>query len=383
MRNTIIFLLLLVSSFLSGQGIEFFHGTWEEAIEKAKLEDKLIFVDAYASWCGPCKRMSKTVFTEENVGTYYNQNYISLKLDMEKPEAATFRSLFPVSAYPTLFYFNEKGEVLKKKVGGMNPEDFLKLGTIIASSYDRSGDLAELYEKGDRSYDLVLKYVIALNNANKSSTRVANDFLRKNKDLTDQQKATFLWEAMTRSDSRLFDLFIQNRSSIEGIVGKNEVAEKIEEACWNTVRTAIDFESEELLNDSKIVVNKHLKSKSKEFEYYADYEYAKALADIDKLNETALTIAQKVVKKDAEKLHDLCNELLQYKKVSNKVLAPSEKIASMVVDNEENSEYLMTYSKILFENSKKKKAKKALSVSNDLAEKEKIQEWLAYLETKI
>lgn len=45
-----------------GQGIEFFHGTWEEALEQAQIQDKVIFVDAYTTWCGPCKRMSKNVF---------------------------------------------------------------------------------------------------------------------------------------------------------------------------------------------------------------------------------------------------------------------------------------------------------------------------------
>ena len=54
--------LFIVSS-LTGQGIDFFHGTWEEALEKATAEEKPIFVDAYAVWCGPCKRMAREVFT--------------------------------------------------------------------------------------------------------------------------------------------------------------------------------------------------------------------------------------------------------------------------------------------------------------------------------
>ena len=57
-------------------GIQFFTGTWDEALEKAKEENKLIFLDAYASWCGPCKRMSKSVFTDEKVGEFFNANFI-------------------------------------------------------------------------------------------------------------------------------------------------------------------------------------------------------------------------------------------------------------------------------------------------------------------
>ena len=49
-----------ISSSVYAGGIEFFHGTWKEALAKAKAEDKILFVDSYAQWCGPCKRMAKT-----------------------------------------------------------------------------------------------------------------------------------------------------------------------------------------------------------------------------------------------------------------------------------------------------------------------------------
>ena len=53
-------------------------GTWEEAIEMANQEEKIIFVDAFTTWCGPCKRMSKLVFTDESVGQFYNRHFIKM-----------------------------------------------------------------------------------------------------------------------------------------------------------------------------------------------------------------------------------------------------------------------------------------------------------------
>ena len=67
-------------------GISFFKGTFEEALVKAKQENKPLFVDFYAVWCVPCKKMAKTVFTQEAVGKYFNEHFISLQLDAEKGE---------------------------------------------------------------------------------------------------------------------------------------------------------------------------------------------------------------------------------------------------------------------------------------------------------
>ena len=99
-------IILFAATSLQAAGIDFFQGTWEEALEKAKKEDKLIFVDAYTTWCGPCKRMSKQVFTQNEVGEFYNKNFISMKIDMEKTPGRKFQRKYPVSAFPTLYYID-------------------------------------------------------------------------------------------------------------------------------------------------------------------------------------------------------------------------------------------------------------------------------------
>ena len=80
------------------EGLVFFKGTWQETLEKAEKEDKLIFLDAYASWCGPCKAMQQNVFPTQKVGEFYNANFIKVKIrkidEDEKLGFQAFQQLF-------------------------------------------------------------------------------------------------------------------------------------------------------------------------------------------------------------------------------------------------------------------------------------------------
>lgn len=83
-------------------GINFLHGTtWAEAVAKAKAENKLIFIDFYTQWCGPCLNMAQTVFSLPTVGYYYNQTFINLKIDAEEGEGITLAKKYGVRSYPT------------------------------------------------------------------------------------------------------------------------------------------------------------------------------------------------------------------------------------------------------------------------------------------
>lgn len=367
--------LLLGFGFLtaSSQGIEFFHGTWAEALEKATKEEKLVFVDAYAKWCGPCKRMAKNVFTHSAVGDYYNANFINMKLDMEESESREFKKSFRPSAYPTLFFINGDGELVKKVVGGRSTKDFVQLGKDVIKSYDRSDMYAEAYEKGDRSYDLVYSYIKALNKADKSSQKITNDFIRENPNLSKEEMSNLLYEALVAADSKVFDLFVENRAEIENYFTKEKVEEKIEAACWATVYNAVEFEVDELLAEAKAKCKDYLPVKSKSFDLESEYEYYKGVEDTKKMSEAALTMAKKLHKKNPEVLHHISEELLAYSNNDKNTLAAAERLAKMTLDNDKkNQDYLLSYAKILFNNRKSSEALKYAKKSLDLHVKKEI-----------
>ncbi|MEO0787350.1 MAG: thioredoxin domain-containing protein [Bacteroidota bacterium] len=99
-----------------------------QLLEQAQQEDKLIFVDAYATWCGPCRMMDRSVFNQEEVGRFYNANFINLKLDVEKGEGPTLARQYRVRAMPTYIFINGDGEVVHTAMGAMTASRFLELG---------------------------------------------------------------------------------------------------------------------------------------------------------------------------------------------------------------------------------------------------------------
>lgn len=134
-----IVIALLTSAFVwapvnkDSEGIYFENLSFEEAIQKAKKEDKLIFLDAYAVWCGPCKMMDRTTFKSEKVGEVFNKNFINIKIDMEKGEGPSLARKYQVRAYPTMMLINAEGKVKKRVLGAVKDdrllnevEDFVK-----------------------------------------------------------------------------------------------------------------------------------------------------------------------------------------------------------------------------------------------------------------
>ena len=74
------------------QGIKFETGTWSEMLAKAKTENKLVFVDVYTQWCGPCKNVAKNVFPQQKLGDVYKElekRYGYVVDDSEKGDLAT------------------------------------------------------------------------------------------------------------------------------------------------------------------------------------------------------------------------------------------------------------------------------------------------------
>ena len=122
--------IMLVSALsLSAQGMEFMPegSLLKDAVAKAKAEGKMVFLDCYTSWCGPCKMMATKMFPTKEAGDFMNPKFVSIKIDMEKGEGPELTERLKVYAFPTFIIFDGEGNEVGRFLGGSKTvEEFIE-----------------------------------------------------------------------------------------------------------------------------------------------------------------------------------------------------------------------------------------------------------------
>ncbi|MDO3644240.1 thioredoxin family protein [Mucilaginibacter sp. L3T2-6] len=109
-------------------GIVFIEDSWDEALKQAAKQNKYIFVDAYATWCGPCKMLKARTFTDTKAAAFYNANFVNVAIDMEKGRGPELAQKWQLRAYPTLIIFDPKGKPVLGTVGFINASELIRFG---------------------------------------------------------------------------------------------------------------------------------------------------------------------------------------------------------------------------------------------------------------
>ncbi len=363
-------LMVLIVGQGFGQGIEFFHGSWEEALEEAKKQEKVIFIDAYATWCGPCKRMAREVFPDEKVGEFFNRHFINMKLDMEKGEGLTFRKTYPVSAFPTLYFINGDGEVVDKVRGAQDVDGFLRLGEKVLSLADNSDEYAAEYDKGNRDPELVYKYVRALNKAGKSSLKIANEYLDNQQSLTSDFNLRFILESAVEADSKIFSMLTENREAIERLAGAEAVQDQIYSACQATARKAIEFRHEALLDEAIDKMNKHYPEKAEAFELSSRMDFYRNTGDVKNYLKACKKYAKKVAGDNPDELNKLSSEIAEQFSRDEGAMKQAEELAREAAEKGQQYQYYLNYAHILALNGEQEDAREAAGKALELARSE-------------
>ena len=131
----------------------------DQVIKLAKQENKKIFIDVYATWCGPCKMMSNTTFKDEKVGAFMNENFINVKINGETEVGKGYGSKFGVRAFPTLIFLDSDGQLIRKEAGAYKTKQFIPfVEMVLDPSKDPINKFKEKFEQGKISQSEKVEY---------------------------------------------------------------------------------------------------------------------------------------------------------------------------------------------------------------------------------
>lgn len=177
--------------------------SWKEIKDRARAERKYIFVDCYATWCSPCKRMDREVYPVEKVGNFMNAHFISVKVQLDSSDkddryirqwysdAKAIIDRYAVKGFPTYLYFSPDGEIVHRAEGSLSDSIFLLISSNSLDSNRQYYTVLRKYQRGQLEYESMPNLIqMAYTNGDKGQAdRITVDYLRNYLDRMSEEQA--------------------------------------------------------------------------------------------------------------------------------------------------------------------------------------------------
>jgi thioredoxin-related protein len=153
----------------------------EAAQKKASDQQLMLFVDVYASWCGPCKLMDKDVYTDPDVAAYMNANFISVRMDGETDYGRVYAAAQELEGYPSMFIFSRDGEPLSRVVGFTPAEQLVPTLESTVDGYKEIRVYQAKYLRGTLEDEEFAAYIGALRSMGnpKEADKLADEYMEQ------------------------------------------------------------------------------------------------------------------------------------------------------------------------------------------------------------
>lgn len=257
------------------EGIIFQDLTLQEGLDKAKKENKKVFIDVYATWCGPCKYLSSNVFVDENLGAFMNEHFVSLKIDGEKGDGLQLMRDFSLNSYPTMLFLNPEMDLLKKIVGVVGADEIEAAGNeLIFPETTLIYQMEKKYDEGNRDRAFLAEYVVELLNREEDPELIVASFLEKYPDpnLNENNEFLVFCVGITDRDHPSMKSFLEDLKALSEIHGEF-VLTKLNMILMGVVDDAV------AANDSSLIAPEL----DKVYPFYAAFEEEDAVVSRDEM----------------------------------------------------------------------------------------------------
>lgn len=264
------------------------HKDWAEVLDIARTQDKIIFIDVYTDWCGPCKMMDRDVFTDDKLSTHFNSEFINYKINAEKG-GLQLAQQYEVKAFPTMLFISSDGDLIYRQVGALTDHELLQRAIEVQRFWDNRAvyksighnpdlySLEEIKEMLSNSQgfdfegkaDFAKKYLI-------ESTPISDESLELTLDQMEFFDIATLHKIAPMIGSFLPSQVIHDRIGRKKIKWRNQMMAMVDTRIQNSIRVG-DFRSFEEAISVDLLLG-HLKERDIDRFYY---EYYRA-NDLDK-----------------------------------------------------------------------------------------------------
>ncbi len=292
-------LICLIVSILAmnqtfSQGINFRQDDWQNVLVQAKAQKKLIFVDIYTSWCGPCKEMDKKTFTDVSVGDKFNARFINYKVDAEKGFGITLAKRYNVTSYPTCLFVDPSENLIYKQEGLLRAPDLVKEADMVLNNQANAKPLYaldKLYENGRRDTEFLNEYIAVRSLFTIDNTALVEEYVKSLTPIQHSADKTLriIVNNGFKIDGKAFDILLKFREKAESLFEGG--VEKVNRAFSQSINEVF---SEALKTKNQALFDKALAANLKALPNTADRVNDKnklafylAMKDVNKFTEAA------------------------------------------------------------------------------------------------
>jgi thiol-disulfide isomerase/thioredoxin len=357
-------------AFAQNRSIEFDHGTFAELLAKAKKENKMIYIDCYTSWCGPCKWMAKNVFTNDTVADFYNTNFVNTKIDMEKGEGIEIAQKYDIRAYPTMLYINADGVQLHRTCGSSPAKNFIAGGQDALSPNTQLATYAANFSKGNSDARAAYRYFSMLENGCQSYGKEVETYFSsvKKEDLVALDNWVIIYKYVEDYYSPVFRTFEANRDKYITNYGLDSVEDKINHVYTAGLYSAIQNNDLKVYEELKEKLRASKTQDADMIILQSDIKLSQRNNDWTKYASLSSDYISKYSSADASDLNSFAWSF--YEHVDDKaMLKKAEQWAQRATKLDDNYPYNDTYAAVLFKLGKKAEAKTAAEKAIAIAKK--------------